>query len=108
MDVFLLWHVHHSGAHEGASTPHRAREDELSWDEMAGDDLKLLGVYSTDDRARNRIASARELPGFREEPDCFLVDRYPGREPVERRVCRHRVRRKLRPDRRTSCVWASL
>jgi hypothetical protein len=39
-------------------------------------DEKLLGVYSTEEKATRRIASARELPGFREAPAGFEVARY--------------------------------
>lgn len=54
--VYLLWHIH-------------ALED--------GDpDEKLLGVYSTEDKANRRIASSMNLPGFRSSPDGFEVARY--------------------------------
>jgi hypothetical protein len=45
-------------------------------DEQAGDDVKLLGVYSSDIAAQARIESARMLPGFSDEPDCFQVTPY--------------------------------
>ncbi|MFB6398339.1 hypothetical protein [Polymorphospora lycopeni] len=48
----------------------------MEWDEQDGDDLKMLGVYSTEQKAQERIVLARSLPGFREEPNCFLVDRH--------------------------------
>jgi len=54
--VYLLWHTH-----------------ELADGES---DEKLLGVYSTEEKATRRIASARKLPGFREAPDGFEVARY--------------------------------
>ena len=76
VDVFLLWHVRHARFLDGAPTQHRDQDGELTWDEEAGDDLKILGVYSTEQRAQDRIARARTLPGFRDEPDCFWVDRY--------------------------------
>ena len=38
--------------------------------------MKLLGVYSTQDKADARIVEARSQPGFQDEPDCFLADRY--------------------------------
>jgi len=56
MDVFLLWHVN-------------------TWPD-GEEDAKLIGVYSTlelADAARQRAAS---LPGFRDAPTGFLVDRY--------------------------------
>jgi hypothetical protein len=33
-------------------------------------------VYSTEQNARDRIIRARTLPGFRDEPDCFMTDCY--------------------------------
>jgi hypothetical protein len=54
--VYLLWHTH-----------------EL---EDGDSDEKLLGVYSTEEKATRRIASARRLPGFREAPAGFEVARY--------------------------------
>ena len=76
MDVFLLWHVRHASFLDGRPTAHRGENGELVWDEEDGDDLKILGVYSTEHAARERIVRARELPGFCEEPDCFHIDRY--------------------------------
>jgi hypothetical protein len=54
-EVYLLWHMHDL---DGESND------------------KLLGVYSTEEKATSRIASARKLPGFREAPDGFEVVRY--------------------------------
>ncbi|TKV57792.1 hypothetical protein FDO65_16790 [Nakamurella flava] len=73
MQVHLVWHVRHHAT--GGQVVH-ARDGELSWEETDGDDVKLLGVFSTRDRADERIALARTQPGFRDEPDCFLVDAY--------------------------------
>ena len=75
VEVFLLWHVRHARNLDG-SVEHVDEDGELSWDEEDGDDVKLLGVYSTDDRARERIERAKATPGFSDEPDCFVVDRY--------------------------------
>jgi hypothetical protein len=77
VEVFLLWHVRHALLTDGQPPHHVDAEGELAWDEEDGDDVKLLGVYSTEQKAQDRICRARSLPGFREEPDCFLVDRYP-------------------------------
>ncbi|NES29198.1 hypothetical protein GCE86_18370 [Micromonospora terminaliae] len=73
MEVFLLWHVRHARWRDGRPTTHRDEAGELVWDEEDGDDLKLLGAYSSEGRARDRIARARTLPGFRDEPDCFFI-----------------------------------
>ncbi|WP_208298621.1 DUF7336 domain-containing protein [Streptomyces liangshanensis] len=45
-------------------------------DERDGDDVKLLGVFSTRERAEAGRERARVLPGFRDEPECFVVDGY--------------------------------
>ena len=74
-DVFLLWHISH--ALRDKATPHHFDEEgDPLCDGQAGDDVKLLGVYSTAAAAQARIDSARTLPGFNDEPDCFQVVRY--------------------------------
>jgi hypothetical protein len=83
MEIFLLWHVRHAGNVDGTLTVHRDEEGELVWDEEEGDDLKILGVYSTEERAQDRITRARQLPGFRDEPDCFYVSAYTVTRVVE-------------------------
>ena len=47
------------------------RAGEPTWNEDYGDDVKLLGVYSTEERALERANRARRLPGFRDELECF-------------------------------------
>ena len=54
MTVFLLWHVH----------------------EELDDDAKLLGVFGSRETAETQIAQARLLPGFRDDPDGFVIDEY--------------------------------
>ncbi|OEJ95843.1 hypothetical protein [Streptomyces thermolilacinus] len=71
--VYLLWHVHHQAV-EGAKVRHFEEPDDFWADEEAGDDVKLLGTYSSGEAARARIGRARELPGFRDEPMCFYVE----------------------------------
>ncbi|MFB9902373.1 hypothetical protein [Allokutzneria oryzae] len=75
MEVFLLWHVRHAPKPDG-SVEHADGAGELVWDEEQGDDLKILGVYSSERRACERIERARGLPGFADEPDCFLTSRF--------------------------------
>lgn len=71
MNVYLLWHVHHTDDAEG----HIRHQDTLDgdWfaDEQEGDDVELLGVYSSEAKANDRIRDARGLPGFDSEPGCF-------------------------------------
>jgi hypothetical protein len=71
VDVFLLWHIRHAD-----SSQHRDADSELVWDEEDGDDLKKLGVYSSEQRASERIEQAGSLPGFIGEPDCFMINRH--------------------------------
>lgn len=55
-EVFLLWHVN----------------------EMPGgeEDFKLIGVYSTAELAEQARQRTVTLPGFRDLPTGFVVDRY--------------------------------
>ena len=76
MDVYLLWHVGHARNLDGAPTRHFDEDGHLDWDEQDGDDVKLLGVYSTRQLGEERIRAARELPGFCDDPDCFLISKY--------------------------------
>jgi hypothetical protein len=56
MEVFLLWHIHTLNDEEENS--------------------KLIGVYSSNESAEGAMKRAKLLPGFREAPDGFLIDRY--------------------------------
>lgn len=74
--VFLLWHVRHVAVDPDGETRHFGEGGEFWADEEAGDDVKVLGVYSSRGKAEARIERAKELEGFRDEPDCFHVDEY--------------------------------
>lgn len=76
MDVHLVHHIHHAAFLDGRPTQHRDEDGELIWDEQDGDDLKILGIFSSEARAEAVVERAREQPGFRDEPDCFLVTPY--------------------------------
>jgi hypothetical protein len=54
--VFVLQHVH-------------AREDGV-------EDVKLIGVYSSREKAEAAVARLGRLPGFADAPDGFHVDEY--------------------------------
>jgi hypothetical protein len=76
MTVYLLWHIgHQNEAGDGGATLHLDGET-VRIDEQDGDDPKLLGVYSTPAKAEERHRRARLLPGFAEEPECFVIDEY--------------------------------
>ena len=76
MTVFLLWHVAHHNANGEDGGPRHLDGGELYIDEQDGDDVKLLGVYSSRTHAEARIDAARHAPGFADEPDCFMVGEY--------------------------------
>jgi hypothetical protein len=74
--VYLLYHVSHKARDDAGQIRHRWPENELSVAEDEGDDVKLLGVYSSQARAEQRRSGARKLPGFRDEPECFQISAY--------------------------------
>ena len=76
MRVHLLWHVHHANDEDGRARHAATLSGDWCSDEEAGDDIKLLGVYSTAALASSRIVQAQGLPGFRDEPNCFLSEPY--------------------------------
>ncbi|WNM33676.1 hypothetical protein RKE30_26450 [Streptomyces sp. Li-HN-5-11] len=77
MIVYPLWHVgHQNEAGPDGATVH-IDEDGVFIDEQDGDDVKLLGIYSAEEKAEERIVRARLLPGFRDEPNCFIIVPYP-------------------------------
>ena len=75
MEVHLLWHVRHARNLDGSPIQHRDEDGDLAFDEQF-DDCKMLGVYADPASAEAAIARARSLPGFRDEPDCFMIDTY--------------------------------
>ena len=54
--VYLLWHVR--------------------GDDAFAEDAKLIGVYSSADKAEAARRRAAERPGFSDQPDGFHVDPY--------------------------------
>jgi hypothetical protein len=74
-EVFLLWHVHHA-AHDDGRVDHLDESGEVRVEEEFGDSVKLLGVYSSHRSASGRMDSAKSLPGFSDEPNCFILSKY--------------------------------
>jgi hypothetical protein len=75
--VFVLWHVHHVAVDVASGAVKHFRTPDDFWaDEQAGDDVKLLGAYSSRERAIDRIRRSATQPGFRDEPLCFYIDEY--------------------------------
>ena len=56
MDVYLLWHTN--------TSPDGTEDD------------KLLGVFSTEAKAKEVLERALEQPGFKDNPDGFEIGRY--------------------------------
>ena len=59
--VYLLWHM---------------------YDRNGGEEAKLLGAYSSREKAEAKIPGYRALPGFCNHPDDFLVDEYEMDQPM--------------------------
>jgi hypothetical protein len=76
MTVYLLWHIGHQNKAGAEGATLHVDGETVYVDEQDGDDVKMLGVYSTQDKAEERIRQARLLPGFSDEPDCFVMDAY--------------------------------
>lgn len=73
--VYLLWHVHHVTEDSDGNVVHFTGED--AWaNEKEGDDVKFLGAYSSEALVEERVARFREMPGFRDEPNCFWHAEY--------------------------------
>jgi len=75
MDVHLLQHIRHARNLDGSPIEHSDADGELNFDERH-DDVKIIGICSSSEAAQNGINRTRELAGFQEEPDCFIIDRY--------------------------------
>ncbi|WP_340380130.1 hypothetical protein U5640_31630 [Streptomyces sp. SS7] len=75
--LYLLVHRHHFADEPGAPTTVDFMEDgePLFWDDSE-DSFTFLGLYSSQQRAEQRIEQARTLPGFRDHPNGFHVYEY--------------------------------
>jgi len=57
MNVYVLWHIH-----------------ELHDDYGLHDEEKLIGIYSTEEKAAEAIEAHKDLEGFRDYPvECFEI-----------------------------------
>jgi len=71
-EVYLAWHIRHAEFTDGRPTEHFDEDGDLIDDDE--DDIKLLGVYTTEERAQSRIDKAKREPGFDADPDCFWIE----------------------------------
>ena len=80
MNVYLLWHIH-----------------ELNEDYSLNDEEKLIGIYSTEEKASEAIEAHKDLDGFRDYPvECFeihevVVDRSDWNEALRRSAISSRI-----------------
>jgi homoserine kinase type II len=40
------------------------------------EETKIIGIYSSRERAEKVVEKYKELPGFKHYPDCFFIDEY--------------------------------
>lgn len=76
MKVYPLWHISHQNEAGPDDETIHLDDGSVFLDEQDGDDVKLLGIYSSEAVAEERIHRARLLPGFADEPDCFQIEEY--------------------------------
>ncbi|MEW2491313.1 hypothetical protein [Streptomyces sp. NPDC048411] len=69
-NVFILWHARHLIEQEDGRTLHRDSDGEVRLDET---EWRNLGVYPTESAAEAQEKVSMLLPGFRDEPDCFVI-----------------------------------
>jgi len=49
---------------------------EHSYDNGDCEEAKLIGVFSTEDKAKEIVDIYKKLPGFRDFPDNFFINKY--------------------------------
>ncbi|GID30489.1 hypothetical protein C8E87_0558 [Paractinoplanes brasiliensis] len=76
--TLLLWHVRHACFTDGRRIGIVATMGNWTGDESDGDDVKLLGVYSTAEAAQEQADRVLSLPSFGDEPDCLGSTRTPS------------------------------
>jgi hypothetical protein len=71
MHVQVVWHIHHADSPFAQS--HLDNHGDVPLDDRT-DDAKLIGIYRDQREADAAIARTRLLPGFSDEPECFIVE----------------------------------
>jgi len=66
---FLVLH----NAHPGQDHAGDEGEVDCGW---VFDDQRIVGVYSTQEKAEQAIEDTRDLPGFSADPPCFEIDEW--------------------------------
>ena len=75
MIVYLLQHIHHGVGLAPDAVVHRDENGDISYDEDL-DDFKIIGIFSSMETVAQARGQLKTAPGFRDEPECFLVDEY--------------------------------
>ncbi len=44
--------------------------------DLDNEDVKIIGIYSTKEKAEKTIDKFKKLPGFKDYPDSFNIDEY--------------------------------
>ena len=73
MLAYAVWHIHHMNL--AADESHLGPEGNVDFDECR-DDMKLIGIYSSERLAKEAISRTQVRRGFSEEPRCFLVQEH--------------------------------
>lgn len=68
--IWQVYHVPHSD-------PMRHRDSIGRVRFAKGDHILFIGCFSSAEKAHAAVASIKDQPGFADEPDCFIVARYP-------------------------------
>lgn len=82
MDLFMVQHVRHAEHLDGRPVEHFDSDGDINFDENEGDSSNILGIFSFEQAALNRIETAKTEPGFRNERECFSVAPHTLDEPL--------------------------
>ncbi|MFD5517444.1 hypothetical protein [Streptomyces sp. NPDC127066] len=66
----VLWHARHLAVEEDGRIVHRDPDGTLRLDE---EKWRIIGLCTTEVSAEAQREASKDLPGFRDEPDCFEI-----------------------------------
>ncbi|MGW5093625.1 hypothetical protein ACWEQ1_00275 [Streptomyces nodosus] len=69
-ELFVLWHARHLAVEEDGKAIHRDPDSSMHLDE---EEWRILGICSDREMAEVWGQGAKQLPGFRDELDCFSI-----------------------------------
>ncbi|MFJ8042044.1 hypothetical protein ACIRBX_16235 [Kitasatospora sp. NPDC096147] len=68
--LYEVWHARHLAVEPDGTVIHHDPDGSLHTDQ---EEWRMLGLFSSEAAAEAWVTRARLLPGFREEPDCFVT-----------------------------------